>query len=263
MSRKVTKSEVKKAKKAAAVKAARKTAASMRKAGYKRPLGLFAGLKPGELRVINMDELEDHVSYDFSELQENRITPESIKKELGDVYFPSSDKTYLENRGSVIELISKYVGKTIHLANKCVETGLAASDILKIYDIDHKLVTGYAAFRAGSERFAAAIYHPEFAFNPMGIYHVWIELGDGSILDFTTAKLEKALKEMDAADGMKTTCEWSPDYVLLEKGSWKKSVVDVEIGKVPGMVYYEKKATIRDVVSRFETYKAIFRIGTK
>jgi hypothetical protein len=90
--------------------------------------------------------------------------------------------------------------------------------------IPAEIAVGYAAWRVGDGDADVVGHHPSMSGNLIAvrrgrdaaIYHAWLEVA-GRIIDFSTCDLPRKAALNDAADGMRTTISWSPDYLLAEK----------------------------------------------
>jgi hypothetical protein len=118
--------------------------------------------------------------------------------------------------------------------------------LLRRLGVPAEIAVGYAAWRVGDGDGDVVAHHPSMMAGVAGavglnpdamIYHAWLEVA-GRIIDFSICDLPHKAALNDAADGMRTTITWSPDYLVAEK---REVVSFLRVRQEhAGLFYYER-----------------------
>lgn len=131
------------------------------------------------------------------------------------------------------------------LGKDCIWHALAAQYLLKLCDIESRIVVGFSAWRVGESDGAVITHIPirgikyppnEFPF------HTWLEVEDNYIFDVTTYLFKAKMKALDLNDNCSTQVDWCPDYLYIHK-DYSKPLSDV-IKRTSGLSYYEESEII-------------------
>lgn len=103
----------------------------------------------------------------------------------------------------------------------CVLHAQLAQAILQEEGITTRLVVGEAAWRIGAGDGDVIAHSPKIGgYAPAGskalAFHAWLE-SESAIIDFSTHSLRAKAAQLDALDGGKTSVDWSPPYLVLER----------------------------------------------
>lgn len=130
-----------------------------------------------------------------------------------------------------------------------------AHAILNEEGIAARLVVGAAAWRVGPGD-SDVITHLPTQENIDAIstvaafpYHAWLEFDD-TIIDFSTHSLQAKGQQLDAQDGGRTTVDWCPDYLTLDKAELQPLEVVVQSSSAGVAFYKEIPGLHRFLVSR-------------
>lgn len=116
----------------------------------------------------------------------------------------------------------------------CLDHAVIGVALLGRLGVPAKVVVGYAAWRVGGGDGDVVSHAPEGQMiQGQGnlLFHAWIEVA-GKILDLTTYQLKRKAALMDAADGGRTTVDWAPDYLFIDKTAVRshRDVAQLEAG---------------------------------
>jgi len=139
------------------------------------------------------------------------------------------------------------------LGADCIWHAMACQHLLAREGIDDaRLVAGYAAWRVdGHDPGAVVCHHAEGSAVAVGsggfLFHAWVSCGS-QVFDATTYQFRQKMTELDAADGGRTTVNWCPPFLLVDRKDCKawRSVRD---GLRAGLFCYDAIPTIVEQVT--------------
>lgn len=144
------------------------------------------------------------------------------------------------------------------IGSDCWTHAAIGHELLKHAGIESAVVSGETAWRVGDGDGDVILHglfgsHVDMAMVMAGKaagnfhYHTWLEVGT-RILDLTTYQLHEKAKQLDAQDGGRTTVDWCPDYLFVDKKS-SSSINDVRRHSA-GMYYYRRDPVIEAILKR-------------
>lgn len=148
---------------------------------------------------------------------------------------------------------------TYHSGADCLLYARLTAGLLRSLGIaDARVVAGSAAWRVGDGDTDVIAHARELAggqlWVPDGVgqaapFHAWVEVPSLKLLaDFTTWTLRDKARQLDAADGGRTSVDWCPDYLWIEDregpGSWVRTPNHVRVAEHAGAFTYVRHADI-------------------
>ena len=108
--------------------------------------------------------------------------------------------------------------------------------------MDSRRVLGFASWRVGPGEGDVLSYRPGAhgltASIPKALpYHAWLDVGN-VIVDFSTYQFKFRAKQLDAADGQRTTVDWCPGFLMIPHAE-VRSHPQVQQAIHSGLAYYE------------------------
>jgi len=134
-------------------------------------------------------------------------------------------------------------GASAQLGADCLLHAQLAQNLLGEEGVPTRLVLGEAAWRVGSGDGDVITHSPNVGGYPQTgakamAYHAWLESG-GNIIDFSTHSLRTKAAQLDAFDGGKTSVEWCPPYLVLER-SQSLTLKEVAQADSAGVAFYRE-----------------------
>lgn len=137
-----------------------------------------------------------------------------------------------------------------HLGSDCFIHAALVQKMLETVGIETVLVVGHAAWRVGNGD-SDVIMHvpaPGAAMHGVGLpYHAWLEFpGHWLIYDTTVYQIRAKAAALDESDGGRTTVDWCPDYLLVNKNT--VSPLKRVVQKRSGLYYYARHAPTERII---------------
>lgn len=138
----------------------------------------------------------------------------------------------------------------------CTAQAAIVAALLNGHGVKCEAVAGYAAWRVGSGAGDCVVHHPAYcAADPKSKAdffpgHAWVVTESGLLVDSTTWSLRDKLRELDAADGGFSICEWCPE--VLVSFTWASSLAAVANASRAGFFWYHRDDSLRHVLTQPE-----------
>lgn len=140
-----------------------------------------------------------------------------------------------------------------NLGSDCYMHAMIAKSMLTSLGVVTRLNAGNAAWRLGNGD-GDVVTHIKLPGVPYQAnsypYHIWLTC-DRYLLDVTTYQLRAKARTLDELDGGKTTVDWCPDYLLVERDT-VASFQDCQ-QKNAGVYHYRRDDVTEAIVLRKET----------
>lgn len=135
-----------------------------------------------------------------------------------------------------------------NLGSDCYIHAAIGQAILARLGVESTLVAGYSAWRCGRSPGDVIVHGPvpNIPAQTGFAYHVWLEINEENILDFTAYTIRLKAAALDKLDGGKTNVIWCPDFIYLPKSA-VISLYDV-IQFLPGQSYYERVVKVENLI---------------
>jgi hypothetical protein len=161
----------------------------------------------------------------------------------------SEDDAKLVRVASTVRRLATAVSS--HLGSDCFFHMELGRQLLADVGIEADPVLGFAAWRVGPGDGDVVSHAPHAqGYVTPGhaalAYHAWLD-HHGVVIDFTTYQLEGKTRDLDLADGGKTTVDWCPNFVLLPRERIQ-TYRQVAMSPTSGVAYYEKRPELLAVL---------------
>ena len=126
----------------------------------------------------------------------------------------------------------------------CYIVAYVGQALLQRLHYETEIQIGFAGWQLGPDRNDVILHFPvpetTFCLGPkvwIG-YHAWLGC-EGTIVDLTTFQLRRKALELDAVEGVHTTVQWCPEFLILPPNA-VRTLKDLKNSTEPGTAYYER-----------------------